>query len=208
MIVVPACGEGKRFKDAGYDLPKHLLPLDGVPMVERVVENVRRLDPLGDALIVTQDLVGKTKGAVDTLLRVEDKIRYGEPLVIANCDQLLGLGDVRLRGDGVIFTFPSASEAHSYVVTDPEDRIICIREKQVVSHRAVSGVYWFQSPALFLSACRKVLETQGDRELYLSAAIQVMLDKGMVLYAQDAPTTILGTPEDFQRYEVAVSLAS
>ena len=40
-IVIPMAGRGSRFADAGYELPKPLLPVHGVPMIELVVANLR-----------------------------------------------------------------------------------------------------------------------------------------------------------------------
>jgi len=37
QIVLPMAGQGQRFADAGYALPKPLLPIGGVPMVVRAV---------------------------------------------------------------------------------------------------------------------------------------------------------------------------
>lgn len=40
QIVVPMAGLGKRFADVGYTMPKPLIPVGGVPMVVRVVQNL------------------------------------------------------------------------------------------------------------------------------------------------------------------------
>ena len=40
-IVLPIAGRGSRFAAAGYELPKPLIPVHGVPMIELVVHNVR-----------------------------------------------------------------------------------------------------------------------------------------------------------------------
>lgn len=39
-IVIPIAGRGQRFIDAGYHTPKPFLPVDGMTMLEKVVENV------------------------------------------------------------------------------------------------------------------------------------------------------------------------
>lgn len=44
QIVVPMAGLGQRFVDAGYRLPKPLVPVDGVPMFVRAVEELPRAD--------------------------------------------------------------------------------------------------------------------------------------------------------------------
>jgi NDP-sugar pyrophosphorylase family protein len=205
VIVIPAAGEGRRFREAGYTEPKHMIPLGGVPMIHRVVENVRHLDS-GECLIVTKDVVGETRGAIDTILRVKHLIPRQEPLVVANCDQLLKFSEhVYCKGEGTIFTFRSGNPAHSYVTTGERDRILSIAEKQVISNRAVSGVYWFRKASFFLDACEWVMSRAGGAELYVSQALAEMPGG---LYAMDAPTAILGTPEDFQRFEVALSVCT
>ncbi len=223
MILIPAAGEGRRFKEAGYSLPKHLLPLLGEDMVTRVMENVRPLDPQGDIYLVTQEWVGKTKGALDTILKAWNAVKrvgdFGhQPLVIANCDQLLLLPEVMgTWGNGIIFTFKSANPAHSYVATDDTGKITDIIEKprDPVAQgwtQAVAGVYAFPVAQPFINAA---LEAQvkyaqpgfTEGEQYVSSALKVMIEMGFGLYACDVPTAILGTPEDFQRFEMAAQIA-
>lgn len=204
-VLIPAAGTGRRFAEAGYEGPKHLLPLNGKRMIDYVIENVLPLDPDGEIIVATQETVGTTRGAVDTICRASYHVKPHDPLVVANCDQLILLRDFQHRGDGTIFTFRSANPAHSYVVTEG-DFILDIREKEVVSDRAVAGVYYFEKAAPFLNACLDVLEEPAGKELYVSEALALMLSYGYDLYAHDVPTAILGTPEDFQRAEVAVSV--
>jgi dTDP-glucose pyrophosphorylase len=205
MILIPAAGRGQRFQDAGYTVPKHLIELDGTPLIELVAENLRVLEPDGELVVVTRADVGDTRGIVETIVR--SPVMPGE-IVVGNCDQLLLLprDDSWKQGDGVLFTFWSQNPAHSYVLTDARGRIEEIREKIVVSSRAVSGVYWFRDSFSLVEACREVCETAAG-ELYLSAALRLMLDDGADLFAVDAPTAILGTPEDLQRFQVALELA-
>lgn len=40
QLVIPMAGLGKRFSDAGYTVPKPLIPVSGLPMVVRVVQNL------------------------------------------------------------------------------------------------------------------------------------------------------------------------
>ena len=207
VIVIPAAGQGSRFAEAGYTGPKHLLPLGDKPMIDWVTENLRELDPTGEVIVADRDMVGETRGAVETIYRALEG-RDDASLVIGNCDQLLRFPpDFKSKGTGTVFTFPSTSPAHSYVLTEEDDRIWRIHEKVVVSERAVSGVYVFGWAAPLMAACRYVLDNMGG-ELYLSSALRLLIDWGHDLYAVDAPTAILGTPEDFQRFEVALSCAA
>lgn len=215
MILIPAAGDGTRFRAAGYDTPKHELPLGERTMVEAVIASIVSLDTGEETFVATQDWIGKTRGAVDTIVKAFDRILTiskayeNEPLTIANCDQLVKVPEnLGLPGNGLIFTFKSASPAHSYVVTDAKDRILSIVEKPELppSDRAVSGVYYFPSAAPFIEACRWVVN-EGSGELYVSAALDKMIEHGYVLYAVDAPTAILGTPEDYQRFQTAQQFA-
>ena len=221
MIIIPAAGEGRRFQEAGYKGPKHLIPLDGVPMIDWVVRNVRPLDPHGDVVVASQTTVGKTKGAMETIKRALTGYppKAGEPLVIANCDQLIRVPENFFTsgvGHGVIFTFKSASPAHSYVYTDRRGRITGIVEKPLTppTNQAVSGVYYFANSAALTTAIKDSLAGEGRSqsaedstgEQYLSVALRRMIQQEYTLYAIDVPTAILGTPEDFQRFETALEI--
>ena len=39
-IVIPMAGRGSRFADNGYELPKPLIPVHGIPMIELVIKNL------------------------------------------------------------------------------------------------------------------------------------------------------------------------
>ena len=39
-IIIPMAGNGQRFVDAGYDLPKPMIDVLGKPMILRVLENL------------------------------------------------------------------------------------------------------------------------------------------------------------------------
>ena len=40
-ILIPAAGRGRRFTEAGYDLPKPLIDVCGKPMLSRIIDIVR-----------------------------------------------------------------------------------------------------------------------------------------------------------------------
>lgn len=215
LILIPAAGDGTRFREAGYTTPKHELPLLGKSMVEAVIESVLPLDNGEEVFVATKDWVGRTRGAVDTIVKAFDRILMiskdyeNESLVIANCDQLVRIPkDIGMPGNGLVFTFKSAQSAHSYVTTNQMDRITSIVEKPDVppSDRAVSGVYYFPVARPFIEACRWVAN-ESEGELYVSAALYWMIDSGYALYATEVPTAILGTPEDYQRFQAAMEFS-
>lgn len=212
MIIVPAAGNGRRFQEAGYPLPKHELQIGGKRMVDRVVENVQHLDVGGEVVIATRDMVGETRGAVETVLRALEKSKPQpfERVVIANCDQLINWAQpfgVSDAWDGWLVVFASQENAHSYVKVTDAGRVRAIVEKQVVSQLAVSGVYVFKSAARLQDALGNALLAAGDEEVYLSDAIEYLLWEDAWIQAIPRPTAILGTPEDFQRFQTAYAVA-
>ena len=214
MIIIPAAGEGRRFAEAGYTEPKHLIPLAGIPMIRWVLENIGALErDFNQIVVADQKLVGQTKGAIDTILKVNDWYPVPDDgwLVIANCDQLIAYEPSVVDqpiGNGLIFTFKSANPAHSYVSGSPIRDIIEKPNDPAAQgwNDAVSGVYVFPRAAPFMDACRAVREEFNGAEQYVSAALKKMIAAGYGLYSQDAPTAILGTPEDFQRFETAAKI--
>ena len=108
-IVVPMAGRGSRFRDAGFDLPKPLIPVLGRPMVRVVIDNLRPscehrfifinleeniaghgIDTLLEkwapgCVNITIDRV--TEGAACTVLLARKYIDNEDALMIANCDQ-------------------------------------------------------------------------------------------------------------------------
>jgi HAD superfamily hydrolase (TIGR01509 family) len=111
-IVIPMAGEGKRFKDKGYEKPKPFIPVFEKPMIQWVIENMNlqskefnlfyiflcRKEHLLDntfedilrrlAIQYTIVPVDKlTEGAACTVLLAENHINTDDPIVIANADQ-------------------------------------------------------------------------------------------------------------------------
>lgn len=115
-IVIPMAGAGQRFKDAGYTNPKPLIDINGKPMIQLVIENLKpktidykfificqeehyknyllenifsNLLPKDkfDCVIVNQ----LTQGAVCTVLTAVDQINNENDLLIANSDQLINI---------------------------------------------------------------------------------------------------------------------
>ena len=108
-LILPMAGAGDRFFDDGYDLPKPLIDVGGIPMFMRVIENLgdnwdditcivnsdhvrnynideRILAYNPDIRIVVTD--GLTEGAACTVMLAIDE-NADTPLMIANCDQIM-----------------------------------------------------------------------------------------------------------------------
>jgi NDP-sugar pyrophosphorylase family protein len=180
-IVLPVAGRGRRFAEAGFTLPKPLIPVHGVPMIETVIHNVRPNQPhrliavalrehlertaLVPALeraapgcaIVPVDEV--TEGAACTVLLARDLIDSDEPLMIANSDQWVDV-DINeylaamdhARADGLIMTMAADDPKWSFVGLDSRGFVSRVVEKQVISKEATVGIYNFRRGHDFVRA--------------------------------------------------------
>jgi NDP-sugar pyrophosphorylase family protein len=185
-IVVPMAGRGSRFADAGYGLPKPLIPVNGRPMTEVVINNLRpsrahrfiflclkeHIDQYGideklknwspGCEVLTVGTV--TEGAACTVLLARDLINDDAPLMITNCDQWV---DVRMddylaeldrsRADGLIMTMRADDPKWSYVRLDARGEPCEVVEKQVVSNEATVGIYNYRKGADFVSAAESMI---------------------------------------------------
>ena len=223
-ILIPCAGLGTRFREAGYQLPKPMIDVVGRPMIQRVMDNLRPtaahrfiiISRLTHVLLplrapdVHLVLPEETEGAVDTILKARHHL-FG-PLVVGNCDQLVDFDvdefiDISPRLAGSLVTFKSNRPHHSYVITDDEGNITKIVEKQVISNQAVTGVYFFTHGEDFADHALKVLLADNDRyngEFYVSSVIDKMIQNGRQFTTYDAPSVMLGTPDELQAFEVAV----
>lgn len=209
QIVIPAAGNGQRFIDAGYKEPKHLIPVCGTPMVDMVISNILPPGEHEVQVITKRELTKPSRGAIETILQAD--LDPDQPLLLANCDQLAAFNPtdfVDTDLDGRLVVFPSNKPHHSYVEV-AGGVIVRIVEKEVISNLAVTGIYFFKRAADFMEAGQAVIE-QDKRvrgEFYVSSAIEQMIRSGKQLGVYQAPSAMLGTPEELQLFEMAVEVA-
>lgn len=185
-IIVPMAGAGSRFARVGYNLPKPLIQVLGVPMIRLVIENMRPARPhrfificqhahvaqygVADKLqawapgcaVVLLD--GVTEGAACTVLAAADEINPDAPMMIANSDQYvegaiddyLGAMD-RPDVDGLIMTMWADDPKWSFVGFDAQGRVDRVIEKEVISNEATVGVYNFRHGRDFIDGAREMI---------------------------------------------------
>jgi len=185
-IVIPMAGRGSRFSEAGYVLPKPLIPVHGVPMIKAVVDNLApkiphrfificQIDHLEQYDLVKKlksysknveviGINGVTEGQVCTVLKAKNIINNDEPLMTANSDQFIDfdineyLDDMATRDlDGLIMTMKSDSPKWSYVKTNEQGHAIETAEKLVISNDATVGIYNFKKGSDLVRAAKKMI---------------------------------------------------
>jgi dTDP-glucose pyrophosphorylase len=185
-IVLPIAGRGSRFAVAGYDLPKPLIPVHGIPMIALVAANVRPTRDHRFIFVAQQEhldhtdmrdvlerhapgcaivgIDGVTEGAACTVLAARALIDNEHPLMLANSDQYVDADiDAYLAtlddttADGLIMTFPADHPKWSYVRRNAEHAVVEVVEKQVVSHEATVGIYNFRRGCDFIAGADRMI---------------------------------------------------
>jgi len=231
-LILPMAGNGQRFFDDGYDLPKPLIDIKGKPMFVRVIENLWLGDNIKPWCIVRQDHVseyeidkrilehypdahiiiipGTTEGAACTV-RLATNVLGGEPMMVANCDQLM-LWDPKefyekietnLHPGGLIPVFqPNHNEPkHSYVDVNAYDKLLVLREKEIISNLATVGVYYFGDESKWIKAHEEQIK-QNDRtnnEFYLAPTYNY-IKESVGIFRVDKMIG-MGTPEELNEFK-------
>lgn len=170
-VLIPMAGDGSRFKNAGFDKPKPMIDVNGIPMIARVIENLNidanyiflvrkeheekhqivkflsKITP--NCKVVLVDSL--TEGAACTTLLAKDLIDNDQELMIANSDQLVDFESGEFYHsmnneniDGGVLTFNSDSTKWSYAAIDSNNVITRIAEKEVISNHATVGIYYWK----------------------------------------------------------------
>ncbi len=206
-IVIPMAGDGRRFAEAGFAMPKPLVPVHGMPMIELVVRNLAPRQPhriifickqshlrehglaavLADVApsCVVRSLGATSQGAACTVLQAADLIDNADPLLVANCDQFVSCDmsafvDGLARCDGLIMTMRARDPKWSFAACGPDGLVTRVAEKEVISDTATVGVYGFARGDAFCAAARRMIAA-GKRvrgEFYLAPVYNEMIAAG------------------------------
>lgn len=213
-IVLPMAGRGSRFADVGYALPKPLIPVLGVPMIELVIANLTPRRPHrfhflarrehvdgydlaeklrdwapGSSLTLVEEV---TEGAACTVLLAKGAIDNADPLMIANCDQYVD-ADINAYlaaedgADGLIMTMWADDPKWSFVRRDAEGRVVEVVEKVVVSNEATVGVYNFARGSDFVRAAEVMIadDRRVNGEFYVAPAYDELIAEGAEIRCHD-----------------------
>lgn len=229
-IVIPLAGAGSRFTSKGWTQPKMLLEAAGRPMLYWALDSLEPYVNLSgtifvclnehlehyplaelirayvpDAVLVGID--GIRNGQALTVLEAAPYMQLTEPLLIYNCDTYTRLGSdsFRLAGgaDGVISVFPSSSPAYSYVRVQADGYVTEVREKEVISAYASTGLYHFERAEDFVQAAGEAAArwTPEAGECYVAPLYNQLMAKGYrYRIARATGCYPLGTPQQLEEF--------
>lgn len=209
-IVIPIAGLGNRFKDSGFDLPKPLIDINGVPMIEKAI---RSLDIIGQYIFIIRetecandlcdvlknvipDCVIKkidyvTDGPACTVDHVREYINNSSELVVANCDQIMWWNGSSFLNycrhsifDGVIVTYNNNTSKNSYARIDRKGNVLCVKEKEVISNISLNGVHYWKRGDYFVSSYDEMVNAKDvseNGEYYVGPTYNYMIASGRLV---------------------------
>jgi dTDP-glucose pyrophosphorylase len=220
-VIMPMAGEASRFQGSQYTAYKPFIELKGRKLYQWALSSLGdlryQLFPIiqkkhddGSSLNQYQKtlLDHSTRGAAETCSFVLGKLAPQDPVLVLDCDLMFHSSEYLnfLRNptecDGALLTFTSQRPRFSYVRVDQEGLALEVREKQVISDRAIVGAYYFRSARVFQNYLEKSLSRElVEREYYLSDLYQMMIEDGSKVQTFDCENHIsLGTPEEIEQH--------
>src|SRR5690348_5028215 len=203
-VIIPLAGKGTRLRPHTHITPKPMLKVAGKPVMEYILDDLRRLGNVEQIIYITGHLKEKveeyarTKFADIPGIFIEQKVQDGTAGAVAlarhHVDQTLLIIFVdtifdadlsvtkTIDADGIIWV----KEVEDYqrfgvVITDADGNMTKIVEKPdtPISKRANIGLYYIRNWKLLYEGIDHVLKQPKNKgEYYLTDAFQYMIDKG------------------------------
>jgi len=210
-VIMPMAGKGTRLLPLTKRVPKPLVNVAGRPVMDYVMDALRRAGRLDELIIITGHLKEKVEDYVrkhyDIPARfIEQKVLDGTagavnlarpyvdgPVIVIFVDTLFD-ADLSIvqtsNADGIIWT----KEVEDYqrfgvVVTDKQGHMTKIVEKPntPISKRANIGLQYVKDWRTLFDGIEHVLKSTPGKggEFYLTDAFQYMVDKGKKLFVSE-----------------------
>jgi dTDP-glucose pyrophosphorylase len=168
-------------------------------------EVIRRSEISEYQLHFIRDTKGQAETALYGIEQIEKKHCRSQKILIHNIDTVLYNRDMMHieseldRHDGYIDVFEASENRYSYVKTDDNNFVTEIKEKEVISSKATTGLYAFSNIGEYRSYYNKL---RTSREYYISFIYELMLrdKKKITVNSTNAKTLLLGTPDEYEKY--------
>jgi HAD superfamily hydrolase (TIGR01509 family) len=229
-ILIPMAGAGSRFEKAGYTFPKPLIDINGVPMIQKVVNNLNfdakhtfivqkshkekyNLDSVLNLISKNCNIIdvdGITEGAACTTLLAKQFINNDNSLIIANSDQFIewNVNEFMYKMkeqdvDGGILCFNSTHPKWSFVKTDEYGFVTEVAEKNPISNIATVGIYYWKKGSDYIKYAEQMIanNTRHNNEFYVCPVFNEAIADGKKIKIFNIEKMWgLGTPEDLSNF--------
>jgi dTDP-glucose pyrophosphorylase len=230
-ILIPMAGLGSRFPKS--KLPKPLIDVNGKPMVQRAVESMgidgnlifiirsehnvefnldeKIKDLFPESTIISVDYL--TEGPACTAILAKNIIDKDEPLIIANCDQIMNwdhetfsLFCKNYPHDGFVVTYFANTEKNSYVKIQNNGFAKELKEKEIISNISTNGIHFWKKGSDFVQSVYDMIEN-NDRapngEFYIAPSYNYLINKNKkigIFHIPNCQHWAVGTEEDLDIY--------
>ena len=223
-------GEGRRFRDIGFTIPKHMIIVKGktlfwwsISSLKNYFESqfifIARNEPGNSEFIKNEcrnlgiksfriiELSQLTKGQAETALKAQEAIDDpNEEIMIYNIDTYVeaeALPSGIIKGQGWVPAFHAEGDKWSFVKFKDDFTVTEITEKIRISQYGTIGLYYFKSFSLF-KECYEKFKWGGYKEEYIAPIYNIIIkDPKMKLYTCIIPEKyvhVLGTPQDVVQF--------
>ena len=185
---MPMAGRGSRFFENGFVMPKPLIEINDRPFFYWATQSIAKFVDCADITFVVLE-----EHIRDHAIDREIKTYYPDAKIVALPEVTEG---------AALLTFASDSPAYSYLQYGADGRVCHTVEKQVVSHDAICGAYYFKNKQLYASACAEYLNHCDYKEFFVSGIYNVLAARGANLrgFATDLHLPF-GTPAEYAQAE-------
>ena len=172
-LILPMAGRGSRFFENGFVCPKPLIEINGKPFFYWAARSIEILFNDCDHLFICSAFN-------------------------AFCEK----GHFADGPAGALLTFESDSPAYSYLQYGADGNVCHTVEKQVVSHDAICGAYYFKDKRTYADACAAYLKNCEYKEFFVSGIYNVLAAQGARIagFACDLHLPF-GTPDEYRTAE-------
>lgn len=230
-ILIPAMGKSLFFTESYF--PKPMIEIGGDTILEKMIRNFEEVEGRfifvfdqkdcsefhldASAKILSPDakvlvLEHPTGGALCTCLMAIEEVGGEEPLIIANCDQIIDVDYRQVlsyfdeqQADAGVITFESVHPRWSYVKVRDEE-VVEVAEKRPLSKEAIAGFYYFRHGSDFIKAAETVVlkENHLDGRYYISSSLNEIILMGKKVARYTIPRKhyhSFYSPEKIKEYE-------
>jgi len=229
-ILMPIAGLGSRFPNS--KIPKPLIEVHGKPMISAAIESMgldgnyifiireehdqkynleKHLKDIINCTVIKVDYL--TQGPACTALLAEEFINNDEPLIIANCDQIMhwdketfNLFCKHYPHDGFVVTYFADTPMNSYVKINSDGFATSMKEKEVISNISTNGIHFWKKGSFFTESANDMVfanDTAPNGEFYIAPTYNYMIKRGLKVGVYHVPNEqhwAVGTENDLLKY--------
>lgn len=202
ILIICMAGFNTRFHDAGFDIPKYLLPYKEGTVISKILQELTTDYNFDSILLVankrdiyfkkqlkdavrtfsaTIEYIGDTLGQGHTAFIGMSMLKNSSsPILIHNGDtvvanrDIMGIDCLLSNHDAYIDVFTGESPAYCYIRAT-NNQVVSIAEKKEITPWASSGLYGFKSAELYMDRYLKTVSPLHHGEVFVSDILRTMI---------------------------------